>query len=195
MLACSPSSQPLATRADVAKGAEPVQLGGALSISAVLYAGVKLCWYWRSGRGRGSPGSVHIEGQPKGLGAAPTAGLLLGLASAVPNTEWNHLIKAGHVSKMCCERRNSALICSPESPSAQHVLPCFLTACRAPCSSAPVIKRAQKPEPHPAVCLQAFICAGRRDVSPRGATQPLEISEYGQGLGETDLWNGIRAWG
>jgi len=39
MLTCSPSSQLLATRADVAKGEEPVQPRGALSISAVLSAG------------------------------------------------------------------------------------------------------------------------------------------------------------
>lgn len=98
---------------------------------------------------------------------------------------------------MCCERRNSALICSPELPSARHVLPRFLTAWRAlhKASPAPVIKRAQKPEPHPAACLQPLIVAERRDVSPGGAAQPLEISEYGQGLGETDLWDGTGAWG
>lgn len=142
------------------------------------------------GTARGTGGCSHCW-------AAPWPSL----PSAVPNTEWNHLIKAvspsdkRRVSKKCCVRRNSALICSPESPSARHVLPCFLTAWRAPCSSAPVIKRAQKPEPHPAVCLQAFIDAGRRDVSPGGAKRPLEISECNQSLGETDLWSGIRAWG
>lgn len=32
-------------------------------------------------------------------------------------------------------------------------------------------------------------------MSPGGAAQSLEISEYGQGLGETDLWDGTGAWG
>lgn len=96
-------------------------------------------------------------------------GLLL--ASAVPNLEWNHLIKAGRVSKMCCERSNSALICSPEPASAQRVLPRFFTR-RGRCGASPcsIFHPAYKtsPEtqlpPRPAVSLGALIDVGRGEV-------------------------------
>lgn len=120
----------------------------------------------------------------------------LPLASAVPNLEWNHLIKAGRVSKMCCERSNSALICRPEPASAQRVLPRFFTR-RGRCGASPcsVFHPAYKtsPETHfpiaPAVNLRTFIDVGRGEVkelhsswkSPKLVRAPAGLI-YGVGL-------------
>lgn len=126
----------------------------------------------------------------------------LPLASAVPNIEWNHLIKAGSVSKMWFEHSNLLLICSPEPPSARRVLPWFFTAWWGPCTASPSFSfcSSYKMNPetwlssHSSVSFWTFIDVTRGEVNSQVVAQLMEISENVQGPGGLGLCARIRAW-
>lgn len=105
----------------------------------------------------------------------------LPLTSALPNLEWNHLIKAGSVSKMGFEHSSSGLSCRPEPPSAQRVPAWSRAATSRPCPASLSPKQLKiLIFPYSGKRFWAFMDARSRRRSSHVA-QLMEIAEHGQG--------------